>query len=205
MIFVVKGDAENETSYMEFMQSYYFPPRVTFIFYLVQPSHPQYQRFPMNFLRSLGISNVQTTHYIALDIDLHPTSNHHLAFLYPLSQPLPRAHSPSSLHLRQSPSRGDPPDLLLPPCAQSLRLASILRLSVSLPSLFIIHQSQRDPPRNHRGTAALHPPRRLRLEQKRLSHACSGFDRLKRSSTSCRNGTCLRSPPSRASAASLRT
>ena len=76
LLLVIKGDAEEEESFLSFLQSHYFPPRLTIILYLVQPSHPQYQRFPMNFLRSLGISNVETTHYLVLDIDLHPTGIH---------------------------------------------------------------------------------------------------------------------------------
>ena len=76
ILIVIKGDVEEEESFLSFLQSHYFPPRLTIMLYLVQPFHPQYQRFPMNFLRSLGISNVETTHYLVLDIDLHPTGIH---------------------------------------------------------------------------------------------------------------------------------
>ena len=53
------------------MNNHYLPSRLTMIFYLVDESRADYISFPINYLRSLGISNVKTTHYIVMDMDLH--------------------------------------------------------------------------------------------------------------------------------------
>ena len=72
---VIKEKAQAESRLLKYIQSHYLPSRLTIILYLVDKHHPQYNRFPVNYLRSLGISNVRTSHYIVLDIDLHPSMN----------------------------------------------------------------------------------------------------------------------------------
>ena len=67
---VIKEKVEAESRLLKYIQSHYLPSRLTIILYLVDKHHPQYNRFPVNYLRSLGISNVRTSHYIVLDIDL---------------------------------------------------------------------------------------------------------------------------------------
>ena len=65
----------NQDAYINYIKNHYLPARLTFILYLVQKNHSYYGHFPMNHLRSLGISNVMTTHYIVLDMDLHLSGN----------------------------------------------------------------------------------------------------------------------------------
>ena len=74
VMMVIKEKKEAESRLLKYIQSHYLPSRLTVILYLVDRNHPQYDRFPVNYLRSLGISNVRTSHYIVLDIDLHPSS-----------------------------------------------------------------------------------------------------------------------------------
>ena len=74
VMLVIKEKVQAESRLLKYIQSHYLPSRLTIILYLVDKHHPQYNRFPVNYLRSLGISNVRTSHYIVLDIDLHPSS-----------------------------------------------------------------------------------------------------------------------------------
>ena len=71
IIMVVMGKYENESAYLNFIRTNFLPSRFVLIYMLVDRSHPFYNHFPMNYLRNLGISNVMTTHYIVMDIDLH--------------------------------------------------------------------------------------------------------------------------------------
>ena len=65
---VIKEKVEAESRLLKYIQSHYLPSRLTIILYLVDKRHPQYNRFPVNYLRSLGISNVRTSHYIVLEV-----------------------------------------------------------------------------------------------------------------------------------------
>ena len=65
---------ENEQVYLKYVKNHYLPNRLTLLLYLVQKEHKYYRHFPMNYLRSLGISNVRTSHYIVMDMDLHLSS-----------------------------------------------------------------------------------------------------------------------------------
>ena len=64
-----KYDEENK--YLNFIKSHPLPERFVLILYLVDKTSEQYYHYPMNYLRNLGISNVMTTHYIVMDMDLH--------------------------------------------------------------------------------------------------------------------------------------
>ena len=75
IIIVVMDKYSYQDAYINYIKSHYLPARLTFILYLVQKNHSYYGHFPMNYLRSLGISNVMTTHYIVLDMDLHLSGN----------------------------------------------------------------------------------------------------------------------------------
>ena len=68
------GTLDLENSCLAFIRDHYLPSRLTILLYLVGPSRPEYGHYPMNAMRNLGISNVQTSHYIVMDIDLHISS-----------------------------------------------------------------------------------------------------------------------------------
>ena len=68
------GALNLESECLAYIRDHYLPSRLTILLYLVGPSRPEYGHYPMNAMRSFGISNVQTSHYIVMDIDLHVTS-----------------------------------------------------------------------------------------------------------------------------------
>lgn len=74
IIIIVMDTANKEKVYLEYIRNHYLPPRLTLLLYLVQKNHKYYNHFPVNYLRSLGISNVNTSHYIVMDMDLHLSS-----------------------------------------------------------------------------------------------------------------------------------
>ena len=69
------GKYEEENKYLNYVKSHPLPQRFVLIMYLVDKSNKQYNHYPMNYLRNLGISNVYTTHYIVMDMDLHISCN----------------------------------------------------------------------------------------------------------------------------------
>ena len=71
IIIVVMDTVDKEKVYLDYIRNHYLPPRLTLLLYLVQKNHKYYNHFPVNYLRSLGISNVNTSHYIVMDMDLH--------------------------------------------------------------------------------------------------------------------------------------
>ena len=71
IILVVKDSLNKENLYTNWICNHYLPHRLTMILYLVDKSRGDSNSFPINYLRSLGISNVKTTHYIVMDMDLH--------------------------------------------------------------------------------------------------------------------------------------
>ena len=68
------GTLDLESECLAYIRDHYLPKRLTTLLYLVGPSRPEYGHYPMNAMRSFGISNVKTSHYIVMDIDLHLTS-----------------------------------------------------------------------------------------------------------------------------------
>ena len=52
---------------LDFVRENVLPERLTLLFYFVKSSNNQ---FPINYLRTLGIYNIRSTHFIVLDIDL---------------------------------------------------------------------------------------------------------------------------------------
>lgn len=74
IILLVMDGMDNEIAYKKYVKNHYLPNRLTLILYLVQKNHKYFGHYPMNYLRSLGISNVRTSHYIVLDMDLHLSS-----------------------------------------------------------------------------------------------------------------------------------
>ena len=74
IIIIVMDTANKEKVYLEYIRNHYLPSRLTLLLYLVQKNHKYYNHFPVNYLRSLGISNVNTSHYIVMDMDLHMSS-----------------------------------------------------------------------------------------------------------------------------------
>ena len=75
IILVVMDTTDTERTYLTYIRNHYLPSRLTLLLYLVQQNHKYYDHFPVNYLRSLGISNVNTSHYIVMDMDLHLSSN----------------------------------------------------------------------------------------------------------------------------------
>ena len=75
MVIVVNGRANEEKKVIEFIQNTYLPPRLTIILHLFGYANPKALSFPVNYLRNLAIRNVETTHYMILDMDLWPTRN----------------------------------------------------------------------------------------------------------------------------------
>lgn len=75
IIIIVMDTANKEKVYLEYIRNHYLPSRLTLLLYLVQKNHKYYNHFPVNYLRSLGISNVNTSHYIVMDMDLHMSMN----------------------------------------------------------------------------------------------------------------------------------
>ena len=74
IIIIVMDTANKEIVYLDYIRNHYLPSRLTLLLYLVQKNHKYYNHFPVNYLRSLGISNVNTSHYIVMDMDLHLSS-----------------------------------------------------------------------------------------------------------------------------------
>ena len=68
------GTLSIESECLSYIRNHYLPSRLTILLYLVGPSRYEYGHYPMNAMRSFGISNVKTSHYIVMDIDLHVTS-----------------------------------------------------------------------------------------------------------------------------------
>lgn len=75
MVIVVNGRYNEEKSVMEYIRNTYLPSRLTIILHLFGYKNPHALDFPVNFLRNLAIRNVETTHYMILDMDLWPTRN----------------------------------------------------------------------------------------------------------------------------------
>ena len=71
IIIVVMGVLRDQNLYLEYIKNHNIPKRLSMILYLVDESHEYYKHFPVNYLRSWGISNVLTSHYIVLDMDIH--------------------------------------------------------------------------------------------------------------------------------------
>ena len=74
MVLVVFGHSEVQKEVLAFVQSTFLPDRLTTLVYLVARRHPHFRHFPVNFLRNLGIRNVETSHYIVMDMDMWPLS-----------------------------------------------------------------------------------------------------------------------------------
>ena len=75
---VVMGKCEKEEKYLDYVKSHNLPQRFVLILFLVNQKNRYYNHFPMNLLRNIGISNVMTSHYIVMDIDLHISSRSYL-------------------------------------------------------------------------------------------------------------------------------
>ena len=73
MIIVINGNLQEEKAVVDYLRSNYLPSRLMVLVYLMGPLHPQSKNFPVNFLRNLAIRNVETTHYIIMDMDMWPT------------------------------------------------------------------------------------------------------------------------------------
>lgn len=73
MIIVVNGKRDEQKDIIKYLRSHYLPNRLTVLLYLVSRNHPQSKVFPVNYLRNLAIRNVQTTHYMIMDMDLWPS------------------------------------------------------------------------------------------------------------------------------------
>ena len=75
MIIVVNGHSDEERAISEYIRNTYLPSRLTIIMYLMGHKNPMTKQFPVNLLRNLAIRNVETTHYLIMDMDLFHLPN----------------------------------------------------------------------------------------------------------------------------------
>ena len=69
MIIVISSTEQNYEKDIHFINSHFFPERLTIMLYRQEDKNT----FPINFLRNLAIRSVQTSHFLILDMDLWPT------------------------------------------------------------------------------------------------------------------------------------
>ena len=77
MVIIVNGKMKEENEITRYLRQTYLPSRLILCVYLVGKGHPHVKVFPVNYLRNLAIRNIQTTHYIIMDMDVWPTGNSH--------------------------------------------------------------------------------------------------------------------------------
>lgn len=70
LVISVSNDTQQKT--VDLLGSIHIPSRVTVLLYTVESSI-----FPINFLRNLGIRNIETSHFMVLDMDLMLSRNLH--------------------------------------------------------------------------------------------------------------------------------
>ena len=75
MIIVINGRTSEEAAIADFIRNTFLPPRLILLLYLMGPQNPQKSNFPVNFLRNFAIRNVETSHFMIMDMDLWPTLN----------------------------------------------------------------------------------------------------------------------------------
>ena len=75
MIIVINGRTSDEATIADYIRNTFLPPRLTILLYLMGPQNPQRANFPVNFLRNFAIRNVETSHFMIMDMDLWPTLN----------------------------------------------------------------------------------------------------------------------------------
>ena len=63
-----------EQNVIQYINTHFFPPRFTLMLFLTDENHVYRTSFPVNYLRNLAIRNIQTTHFLVLDMDLRLTS-----------------------------------------------------------------------------------------------------------------------------------
>ena len=69
-VFVISVSNDTQQKTVDFLGSLRLPDRVITIVYTVESSI-----FPINFLRNLGIRNIETSHFMVLDMDLMLSRN----------------------------------------------------------------------------------------------------------------------------------
>lgn len=69
-VLVISTSMDTQQKAVDLLGFIYLPDRVTTLVYSVQSSE-----FPINLLRNLGIRNVETSHFIVLDMDLMLSRN----------------------------------------------------------------------------------------------------------------------------------
>ena len=69
-VIVISTSAKKQQETIQMIGSIHIPDRVTTIVYTTTSSV-----FPINLLRNLGIRNIQTSHFMILDMDLMLSSN----------------------------------------------------------------------------------------------------------------------------------
>lgn len=60
-----------EQAVLEWIATHSIPDRITLVLHIVLKSK-RANVFPINKLRNLGITNVRTTHYVVMDMDMWP-------------------------------------------------------------------------------------------------------------------------------------
>ena len=69
-VFVISVSNDTQQKTVDYLGSLRLPDRVITIVYTVESSI-----FPINFLRNLGIRNIETSHFMVLDMDLMLSRN----------------------------------------------------------------------------------------------------------------------------------
>lgn len=122
------GTLDLEKECLAYIRDHYLPTRLTLLLYFVGKSRPEFGHYPMNAMRSFGISNVETSHYIVMDIDLHVSSTPFPRFSN--SEHLLRNDAFTAVYLRIELVAGDSPHLLHDGAAAEMRKRRFVRSTV---------------------------------------------------------------------------
>ena len=71
LIFVIYCDEIEEQLVLKWIATHSIPDRIMLVLHIVSSSY-RAKVFPINKLRNLGITNVRTTHYVVMDMDMWP-------------------------------------------------------------------------------------------------------------------------------------
>lgn len=80
IVFICQSQFEKRA--INYIARHHFPKRLTLILYTMKEYHYYYDHFPINYLRNIAIANIQTTHFLVLDMDLRVSSNCILSRLF---------------------------------------------------------------------------------------------------------------------------
>lgn len=70
----MKISSSEEREAIDSIKHFYLPKRVRIILYIVSLKDKDYYDFPVNKLRNIAITNIVTSHFLVLDMDMWPAS-----------------------------------------------------------------------------------------------------------------------------------